>query len=814
MALSTSRVWALLLGLLLVDHLVVAQHLAVGADYTLSVHADGTLWAWGTNAYGQAGLPSTTLYQSTPAQVGTATSWRQVGASGYCSLGVRTDGTLWSWGRNFFGQLGYGNTFVQATPTQVGTATNWKSVSVGSDHVLAVRTDGTLWAWGRNLYGQLGTGTTLPAGDVQVMPVQVGVATTWASVQAGNVFSLALRTDGTLWSWGYGREGQLGLGTTTDQYQPTQVGTANWRSIAACLGTNHALAIRTDGTLWAWGLNIFGALGTGNTTSANAPVQVGTATTWKSASAGYGRSLATRTDGSLWAWGYNYRYVLGVGNTTTQLSPVAVGAGANWQEISTGGYTTLALRADGSLWAWGFNAYGQFGDGSGLALVPAQVSTGTTWKNASIYTSFTAAVRTDGTLWTWGNNLTGRLGTNQLYNTLVSRAVPTQVGTATNWERAAAGYSHALGLRTDGTLYGWGRNREGQIGLGGLLETYSPLLVSGGWALTAGSVATGESHSLAVRPDGTLWSCGFNRDGQLGNGSLASRDVLGQVGTATNWKSVAVSGNYSLALKTDGTIWSWGDNASGQLGDGTTTDRNVPAQVGTATTWVALSAGQYYALGLRADGTLWAWGYNAYGQLGTSAGSNPLVPTQVGTATTWLSMAAGDGHTMAIRTDGTLWAWGQNTSGQLGLGTVQYDQPPTQVGTGTTWQQVAVDENHTVAVRRDGTLWSWGNNTSGQLGRLNYAALPTLIPTGGTILAATAARTALTWSLFPNPAHGQVQLLGLPAGPLSMRLLDSQGRLVRTATEATISTLGLAPGLYLLRAVAGGTTRTLPLVVE
>lgn len=174
MALSTSKTWALLFGLLLMDHLVVAQHLAVGADYTLAVHADGTLWAWGTNTDGQTGLPSTTLYQSTPTQVGTATSWRQVTASGYCSLGVRTDGMLWSWGRNFFGQLGYGNAFVQATPTQVGTATNWKSVSVGSNHVLAVRTDGTLWAWGRNLYGQLGTGTTLPAGDVQATPVQVG----------------------------------------------------------------------------------------------------------------------------------------------------------------------------------------------------------------------------------------------------------------------------------------------------------------------------------------------------------------------------------------------------------------------------------------------------------------------------------------------------------------------------------------------------------------------------------------------------------------------------------------------------------------
>ncbi|SFQ82338.1 RCC1 domain-containing protein [Hymenobacter arizonensis] len=815
MSLFTLRAWALGLALLLTSRLAGAQQLAVGANYTLSVHADGTLWAWGSNAQGQAGLPSTTLYQPTPARVGTATTWRQVAASGYCSLGVRTDGTLWAWGENLSGQLGFAAPSGPVAPTQVGTATNWHSVSVGTTHVLAVRTDGTLWAWGRNVYGQLGTGATLPASGVQATPLQVGTATTWASVQASSGFSLALRADGTLWSWGYGADGQLGLGTTTDQHQPTQVGTATWRSLGACTGTIHALAIRTDGTLWAWGNNFRGALGTGTAASAYAPVQVGTATTWKSATAAYNRSLAVRTDGSLWAWGDNTWAALGVGNTTRQPAPVAVGAGAQWQEVSTGGYTTLARRADGSLWAWGRNAHGQFGDGSGLGLVPAPVGTAT-WQSASLYTSFTVAVRTDGTLWAWGNNNTGRLGTNEEDNILGSRAVPTQVGTATTWKQAAGGLMHALALRTDGTLHSWGNNRQGQIGLGNfLLEAYSPRLVSGGWATTPGSFATGDFHSLGVRPDGTLWSCGLNRYGQLGAGPLgAQRTVLAQVGTASTWRSVAASDAYSLALKADGTLWSWGANTYGQLGDGTTADHTAPAQVGTATTWVAVSAGRYYALGLQADGSLWAWGSNAYGQLGTASAVSALVPTPVGPGATWLSMAAGDGHTLAIRTDGTLWAWGRNTSGQLGLGTVELSRPPAQVSPGTTWQQVAVDENHSVAVRQDGTLWSWGDNQSGQLGRLDYAALPTRIPSGGTALAATAATAGPAWALFPNPARDRVQLRHLPAGPVRVRVMDAQGRLVRTATEATVSTQGLPPGLYLLHAAAAGAARTWRLVVE
>ena len=236
-------------------------------------------------------------------------------------------------------------------------------------------------------------------------------------------------------------------------------------------------------------------------------------------------------------------------------------------------------------------------------------------------------------------------------------------------------------------------------------------------------------------------------------------------------------------------------------------------QVGTATTWLSVALGFDHTLAVRTDGTLWAWGSNYAGQLGLGLTASAKTPTQVGTATTWLSVAAGASSSAAVRRDGSLWTWGSNDTGQLGLGTITDQATPQQVGTGTTWLSVSAGWQHMVALRTDGSLWTWGSNNEGQLAQSPANPLPLLIP-NTTPLATTPAGPAATWQLVPNPAHGQVQLAGLPAGPVAGQLFDTQGRLVRTTTSATVALTGLAPGLYLLRASAGGATRTLRLVVD
>jgi alpha-tubulin suppressor-like RCC1 family protein len=223
---------------------------SISADvvHKVAIKSDGTLWAWGGNYSGSLIGTETPVNITSPTQIGTETNWQYV-TTGYAyTLATKTDGTLWAWGGNR-GQLGDGTTIMRINPVQIGTDVNWASVSAGYNHVLALKTDGTLWAWGMNAYGQLGDGTTID----KFVPIQIGTDTNWTLVSAGGVdtidFSIALKIDGTLWAWGNNaRSGQLGDGTTIDRNIPTQIGTdTNWQDAYA--GGLHTIALKTDGTL-------------------------------------------------------------------------------------------------------------------------------------------------------------------------------------------------------------------------------------------------------------------------------------------------------------------------------------------------------------------------------------------------------------------------------------------------------------------------------------------------------------------------------------------------------------------------------------
>jgi alpha-tubulin suppressor-like RCC1 family protein len=220
------------------------------------------IYVWGSGGSGQLGLGTTTSYSS-PVQVGSDITWDKITTGDAHVLSTRTDSTLWTWGYNGFGQLGLDDTTNRSLPTQVGALTNWYSIGRGSNHSIAIKSDGTIWATGYNVSGQLGQGNTLNRSSF----VQIGALTNWAI--AGNTtedFSLAIKTDGTLWSWGRNDFGQLGLNNTTNRSSPTQVGAlTTWAKVAG--GGLSAAAIKTDGTLWTWGIGSVGSLGQGNTTS-------------------------------------------------------------------------------------------------------------------------------------------------------------------------------------------------------------------------------------------------------------------------------------------------------------------------------------------------------------------------------------------------------------------------------------------------------------------------------------------------------------------------------------------------------------------
>ncbi|MCL1875508.1 MAG: InlB B-repeat-containing protein [Synergistaceae bacterium] len=366
-----------------------AEMFTIGYYHSLAIKTDGSLWAWGRNDYGQLG-DATNMFRYAPVRIGSANDWAAVAVGLFHSIALKKDGSLWAWGRNDYGQLGDGFNTLRYAPVRVGTENDWAAIDAGYEYTIALKTDGSLWAWGYNGFGQLGDGSSI----AHNAPVRVGTENDWSAVSSGRNHTIALKTDGSLWSWGYNYYGQLGDGSTANRKAPARMGTENdWSAVSA--GGYHSIALKTDGSLWSWGYNFYGQLGDGSTTSHYSPVRVGAANDWAAISAGSEHNIALKTDGSAWTWGYNFYGQLGDGTLRTRNAPQRVGTENNWAAVATKGYSTIALKTDVSLWAWGWNEYWQLGDGSTTNRnAPVRVGIDNDWGAMSDFTKdFTITVK-------------------------------------------------------------------------------------------------------------------------------------------------------------------------------------------------------------------------------------------------------------------------------------------------------------------------------------------------------------------------------------------------------------------------------------
>jgi alpha-tubulin suppressor-like RCC1 family protein len=450
-------------------------------------------------------------------------------------VALKNDGTVWAWGNNGSGQLGNGTFTTQSTaPVQVSGLAEITAVAAGSAHTVALKNDGTVWACGDNSYGQLGNVNTI----YSATPVPVSGITGVSSVAAGSAHTVALKSDGTAWTWGVNTFGQLGNGTNAVSSTPVSVsGLTGGGAVAA--GSAHTVALKSDGTVWTWGVNTFGQLGNGTTTQSTIPVQVlqvsGFAGAASVAAGGYHSVAVKLSDGTVWAWGNNSKGQLGNGTTTGSPTPVQVsqvsglaGVFTGVTTVAAGGYHSVARKSDGTVWAWGFNFYGQLGNGTygnnASSSTPVQVLlTGVTSVAAGF--NHTVALKDDGTVWAWGDNGYGQLGTGSTTQSLI----PVQVTGLTGVIAVATGYNHTVALKDDGTVWAWGDNGYGQLGTGSTTQSTIPVQVTG-LTGTFIAIAAGVGHTVALKSDKTVWTWGNNGSGQLGVGwtqiqSLINLDV-------------------------------------------------------------------------------------------------------------------------------------------------------------------------------------------------------------------------------------------------------------------------------------------------
>jgi alpha-tubulin suppressor-like RCC1 family protein len=342
---------------------------------------------------------------------------------------------------------------------------------------------------------------------------------------------------------------------------------------------------------------------------------------------------------------------LGDGGKTDSDVPVEVGAVPGTTAMTAGGAHSLLLASRGAVWAWGWNRFGQLGDGtfSGpqqctqfpCSTVPVKVEHLQAILSIAAGDEHSLAIATDGSVWAWGANANGELGTGRATTTgCMCSDVPVRSAVPSGIVAIAGGGRHSLALRNDGTVWAWGENSFGQLGDGTLTERDTPVEVPGLSSVTA--ISAGFEHSLALTNDGVVYAWGRNTFGQLGDGTTQQSEVPIAVTNLSNLIAVRGGGQFSLALRADGTVWTWGENNEGQLGDDSLTNSPVPVEVTGLENVVSVGVGHQHGLALDGSGTLWAWGENVAGELGNGTMNDSKIPVNVEPLTGIKTLGGGD----------------------------------------------------------------------------------------------------------------------------------------------------------------------------
>ncbi|MBI2396899.1 MAG: Ig-like domain repeat protein [Xanthomonadales bacterium] len=652
--------WGASLRPVAVSGISTAASLAAGYAHQCVLLGDTTVRCFGANDKGQLGDGNTSYGSATPLTVQGLGNVVALAAGREHSCALLGNGLVQCWGGNGRGQLGDGTGTDSAVPVTVSGVTVASAISVGSDHTCALVGIGGVRCWGANDEGQLGDGTRVDRNTA----VTLVVPNDAVAIAAGGLHTCAVRSDGSLSCWGNGEGGALGNGSWDDALAPVAVpGLSGVARVVA--GGNQTCVGLADGSVQCFGGNEVGQLGNGSTAPSNVPFPVGGLSDVQALTTDGGHVCALRSNNALWCWGSNIHGELGNGFAHSVPHPVPV-TQPNASPPPDGGEAHACSVGLGLVWCWGDNFYGQLGDGTQTARPTAALVSGISTATQVVSgKSHACALLADQTVRCWGRGDSGELG-NGLHSHSNLPVVVSGLGQVTE---LAAGLHHTCARRSDGSLRCWGANWYGQAGNGnsGVAES-TPVAVSG--ISTALQVVAGEHHTCAVLANGSLRCFGRNGDGQLGDGSVIDRSTpvaVSGLTVPTAGVVLAVGSEHTCAIAVGGGVRCWGWDGYGQLGQGAAVGSSpLPLVVSDVPAATALAAGQRHTCAARSDGRVACWGENANGQLGDDTQSSSNFPRTVVGIGQVTMLSAGLKHSCGGLDIGSTLCWGMNSAGQLG----------------------------------------------------------------------------------------------------------------------------------------------------
>jgi alpha-tubulin suppressor-like RCC1 family protein len=708
---------------------VLLPSIETGLTHSIVLLSDGSLRAWGSNASGQLGTGNTTQ-QTTPISTTTITNAISVAAGDAFSLVLLSDGTIRSFGLNSNGQLGNGSTTNSLTPVTVTGINTAISINSGNLHSLALLSDGTVRAWGRNIEGQLGDNSTTN----RLTSVAVSGITNAVAISAGNSFSLALLSNGTIRAWGNNANGQLGDGTTTNRLTPVTVSGITTAIAISASYNNHSLALLSDGTVMAWGLNNSGQIGNASGTQQITPSQVFNLQNVVSIQTGIESSFALLNNGTVQAWGRNTSNQLGEGSASSRFTPFPVSNLNNVILLSSSDHS-LALLADGTLKSWGNNTSGQLGDNS-ITNRSINVNVWTSSVSSNILSNIlipNEIYNYNNNNWTsicWSSKLLlfaaiSNSGTKNRVMissdgiTWITKPTPVDNNwTSIVWCKTLDLFVAVSNSGTNNRVMTSSNGLDWEIRNVNLNNNWSSLCYSDELNLLVAVANSGTNNRVMTSNDAITWTS-------------RTSPTITTINSPIYIKYISASIEHSLALMSDGTVKAWGNNTYGQLGDGTTNQSNTPITVSGLSNVLGISTSTYSSFALLSDGTIKAWGYNLHGELGDGTDVDKLTPVSVTDITTAINIASGDSHGVALLSDGTVKTWGMNNDSQLGNETTISSLSPVTVSNLSNVIAIAANGSHNLALINDNTVKSWGYNDWGQLGNNSTISSSSVVNVSG-----------------------------------------------------------------------------------